>query len=222
MNITLTSLSSVLLFMDCVLCIGIFHSGMMKTAKTDTAVQGCALRTALGFIYSAVLVCVWILLKKEIYPLIEQHTVPCLWFSVIIMVFLLLVWADRISSKSQYTMSQIDRMDGKTFEKACADILKHNGFSKIRITGRSGDGGVDILANKGSIKYAIQCKRYKNKLGNSSIQEVFSGKAYYHCDKAVVMTNSYFTRPAIQYAQQLHVELWDRDYLKNQLSVSSR
>ena len=219
MNDTLVLLSGLLLFADCILCILIFHTGIMKTTKSDSPANGCALGVALSVIYISVLACVLILIKKNIYPFLQHHTNSSLFILSVITFSLLLSLISCLSEKSHYTMSQIDKMDGKTFEKACADILKHHGFSKVEITGRSGDGGVDILACKGNIKYAIQCKRYKNKLGNSSIQEVFSGKAYYHCDKAVVMTNSYFTKPAIQYANHLHVELWDRDYLTKQLAI---
>ncbi len=221
MSNTLVAVSGFLIFADCVLCILIFHRGMMKTASPDTAMQGCALLMALGFIYGALLVCVLLLLKNDMYPFIQRHTELCLTVSLTMMFVLLACLGSRISGRSRYTMSEIDKMDGKTFEKACAEILRYNGFSQVEITGRSGDGGVDILAYKGSVRYAVQCKRYKNKLGNSSIQEVFSGKAYYHCDKAVVMTNSYFTRPAIKYAENLNVELWDRDYLSQQLSVKA-
>ncbi len=221
MNDTLVLLSGFLLFSDCVLCILIFHAGMMKTTKSDTPTKGCALAMALCFIYVFILFCVLILIKKNIYPFLQHHTKSSLLILSVLTFSLLLCLISSLSEKNGYTMSQIDKMDGKTFEKACADILKHHGFSKVEITGRSGDGGVDILACKGNVRYAVQCKRYKNKLGNSSIQEVFSGKAYYHCDKAAVMTNSYFTKPAIQYAGHLDVELWDRDYLKKQLKISN-
>ena len=221
MNDTLVLLSGLLLIADCVLCICVFHSSTIKRAKPSTPASGCALTFALSFIYCSVLACVLILLKNNIYPFFKRHTNGSLLLLSVITIWLLLLLTSSISARNRYTMSQIDKMDGKTFEKACADILKHHGFSKVEITGRSGDGGVDILACKGNVKYAIQCKRYKNKLGNSSRQEVFSGKAYYHCDKAVVMTNSYFTKPAIKYASHLNVELWDRDYLTKQLAISN-
>ena len=218
MSITLVSLSSVLLFADCIVCMMIFHSGVMHSARPDTKVQGCALTVALCFIYSAVLFCILLLLKNDAAPFIEKHSEECFAFSGILLLILLIYMGSQ-SKKSRYTMSQIDKMDGRTFENACADILRDNGFFQVKVTGRAGDGGVDIIAHKNRIKYAIQCKRYKNKLGNSSIQEVFSGKAIYHCDKAVVMTNSYFTKPAVKYAENLSVELWDRDYLKNEFSI---
>ncbi len=45
-------------------------------------------------------------------------------------------------------LSAVDYMDGHDFEYWCADLLRHNGFSNVRVTQGSGDQGVDILAQK--------------------------------------------------------------------------
>lgn len=110
-------------------------------------------------------------------------------------------------------MDQADRMDGSEFEYFCAGLLRRNGFSNVRVTSQSGDQGVDILATKNNIHYAIQCKRYKKALNNGPIQEVHAGKAYYGCDVGVVMTNSYFTRSAVDLARSTGTLLWDREVL---------
>ena len=107
----------------------------------------------------------------------------------------------------------IDDMDGHDFEYFCADILKRNGFSNVEVTRGSGDYGIDILAEKDGISYAIQCKRYNGNVGNKAVQEALSGKVYYDCDEAVVLTNSYFTNQAMETARRTDVTLWDRDML---------
>lgn len=73
--------------------------------------------------------------------------------------------------------------------------------------------GVDILAEKDSITYAIQCKCYSSNIGNAAIQQIHSGKSLYHKDVAVVLTNQYFTTQARKEANALNVKLWDRDKL---------
>ena len=85
MSITLVSLSNVLLFADCIVCMMIFHSGVMHSARPDTKVQGCALTVALCFIYSAVLFCILLLLKNDAAPFIEKHSEECFVFSGILM-----------------------------------------------------------------------------------------------------------------------------------------
>ncbi len=111
----------------------------------------------------------------------------------------------------------LDTLDGYNFEKICACILKCNDFYNVDITSGSKDRGVDIIAEKNGMKYAIQCKRYSSNVGNHAIQEVFSGKSIYNADVAVVLTNSYFTQQAEQDARTLCVELWNRSKLLNMI-----
>ena len=111
----------------------------------------------------------------------------------------------------------IDNMNGYEFEDWCVDLLKNNGFKNIELTPRTNDKGVDILAEKDEIKYAIQCKCYSTDLGNQSIQEIVAGKTLYNCHVGVVMTNRHFTDGAILLAKANNVLLWDRETL-NKLS----
>ena len=106
-----------------------------------------------------------------------------------------------------------DSMEGKEFEDFCAAVLIKNGFKDVRFTKGSGDHGIDIIAKKDRKKYAIQCKRYSNPVGNKAIQEAYSGKAIYKADVAVVLTNSFFTKQAIEDAKMLKVQLWNRNKL---------
>jgi restriction system protein len=104
-----------------------------------------------------------------------------------------------------------DYMTGEEFEEFCADILRGNGYTNVEVTKASGDHGVDILASKDGLRYAIQCKRYSKSVGNKAIQEAYSGKDIYKADVAVVMSNMDFTSQAIDDARKLGVELWDRN-----------
>lgn len=110
-----------------------------------------------------------------------------------------------------------DSMDGTEFEIFCVDILSVNDFVNIERKGGSGDHGVDILAEKDGITYAIQCKRSAENIGNKAVQEVYLGKDFYRQDIAVVLTNQYFTANAKEAAKRTGVKLWDRDYLENLL-----
>jgi restriction system protein len=121
----------------------------------------------------------------------------------------------RISSDrpKAYYPSHVDEMDGHEFEYFCGDLLEENNFYDIRVTKGSGDQGVDILASKDGIKYAIQCKCYSKNVGNDAVQQVFAGKTFYQCHVGAVITNQYFTKSAHELAQRSGVLLWDRDYL---------
>lgn len=119
---------------------------------------------------------------------------------------------------TENNISSVDEMDGHEFEYFCADVLKKNGFADVSVTKGSGDQGVDILANRGGVKYAIQCKHYSSPLGNKPIQEVNAGKTFYNCHVGVVMTNSTFTTGALALAEATGVLLWDNTELQRMIN----
>lgn len=122
---------------------------------------------------------------------------------------------------SSSSLRQADSLSGIQFEHWCADVLKYNGFSNINTTKASGDQGADIIAFRNGEKYAIQCKRFKNKLSNKPIQEVYAAKAHYACTRAAVMTTNYFTEGAIDLARSTGVELWDRSVLSRMIDAKN-
>ena len=120
------------------------------------------------------------------------------------------------------SLAYIDRMEGHAFEQFTANLLRKLGYERVQVTPGSGDQGVDVIAVKDGKKYAIQCKRYNQKLGNKPVQEVHAGKTIYGCNVAVVITNNYFTDGGKEAAGALGVELWDRDVLSAMLRASAR
>lgn len=76
-------------------------------------------------------------------------------------------------------IEETDGMEGHIFEHWCADLLEKNGYHDVEVTQGSGDQGVDIIAVKDEIRYAIQCKCYSSNIGNSPIQEVNAGRVMY-------------------------------------------
>lgn len=120
-------------------------------------------------------------------------------------------------AKKRYP-ADIDLMEGRDFEKFCADLLRRRGFLEVEVTKGSGDYGVDILAEKDGVTYAIQCKCYDGTpVGVSAIQEAYAGRDYYDRMVGAVMTNQYFTTPAVNAAKKLKILLWDRGYLERMM-----
>jgi hypothetical protein len=115
----------------------------------------------------------------------------------------------------------IDFMDGHRFEYWCADVLRKIGFCNVEVTRGSGDQGVDVLAEKDGVKYAIQCKCYTSDLGNKPVQEVNTGKTIYRCQVGVVMTNRYFTQGAKDAAEATGILLWDRDVVQKMAKLAN-
>jgi len=112
---------------------------------------------------------------------------------------------------------EIDSMDGRDFEYFCAGLLKKRGFLEVEVTKGSGDYGIDILAQKDGVTYAIQCKCYTTPVGVKAIQEAYAGRDYYDRMVGAVLTNQYFTAPAVEAAGKLKILLWDRGYLESMM-----
>ena len=108
-------------------------------------------------------------------------------------------------------------MEGHEFEYFCADLLRQKGFVDVEVTKGSGDYGVDILAEKEGVTYAIQCKCYTTPVGVKAIQEAYAGRDYYDRMVGAVMTNQYFTSPAVEAAKKLKILLWDGGYIESML-----
>ena len=111
-------------------------------------------------------------------------------------------------------INNVDKdMDGFDFEKYTGKLLIANGFTNVEVTQCSSDFGVDVIAYKDEIKYAIQCKKYSSPVGIKAVQEVIGSKAMNSCHVAVVLTNNIFTKNAIKLAEKNNVLLWNREKL---------
>lgn len=115
---------------------------------------------------------------------------------------------------------EYDLMEGHEFEYYCAELLEKCGFLEVEVTKGSGDYGVDVLAEKDGVTYAIQCKCYNGPVGVKAVQEAYAGRDYYDRMVGAVLTNQYFTQPATEAAKKLKILLWDREYLEDLVEQS--
>lgn len=125
-------------------------------------------------------------------------------------------WAAR-HFRERFRDRTLDEMEGHDFEYFCAELLEQNGFIDVEVTKGSGDYGVDVLAEKDGVTYAVQCKRYDGPVGVKAVQEAYAGRDYYDRMVGAVMTNQYFTEPAVSAARKLKILLWDRGYLETMM-----
>lgn len=123
--------------------------------------------------------------------------------------------------QSKQKLATIDNFDGYQFETFTCDLLNALGFSEIKRTQGSSDFGVDVYAKNGDTSYVFQCKLYASPVGIKAVQEANSGRSYYNCKKAVVITNSYFTPHAISASEKLDIDLWNRDKLASLIAEAN-
>ena len=105
----------------------------------------------------------------------------------------------------------VNDMTGIEFEGYCAEWLVYHNFYRVTITPPSNDYGADIVAyDKSGSKWVFQCKRFKNKVGNTAVQEVVAAKAHYKADMSAVITNSELTKGARQLAKENNVVVYEK------------
>lgn len=114
--------------------------------------------------------------------------------------------------KNRIEINNIDTMDGINFEKFLVHLFANMNY-KADITQVSNDQGADLIIEKLGERTAVQAKCYSSTVGNTAVQEVTGAKQYYNCTKAMVITNNYFTKSAIELAYVNNVELKDREDL---------
>lgn len=109
-------------------------------------------------------------------------------------------------------MNYVECMNPWEFEKLCAEALLLNGFEQSGVTPGSGDYGVDIIAIKDGLRWAIQCKRYTppRRVGEDVVHTLVRGANIWKCQRAAILTTTTFTPQARYIAPQVGVELWPR------------
>ncbi|MFM2293956.1 MAG: hypothetical protein RLZZ350_369 [Verrucomicrobiota bacterium] len=104
------------------------------------------------------------------------------------------------------------------FERLCADILSKEGW-KTTTTKKTGDQGIDVVAEKSGRSVILQCKLYLQPVGNKAVQEAFSGMKFIGASAAIVVSNAGFTKSAKQLAASLGVHLIHHSELSGLQSI---
>ncbi|MGS0648443.1 restriction endonuclease [Komagataeibacter melomenusus] len=103
-------------------------------------------------------------------------------------------------------------MDPIAYERYCADRLRGCGW-EARATPPGGDQGADVIAVHGHVRLVVQCKLYRNAVGNEAVQQIAAARLHYHADVAAVVSNADYTIPARQLARSNNVFLLHHDEL---------
>lgn len=106
-------------------------------------------------------------------------------------------------------IEKLRKMQPYEFEEYIAILFSKLGYS-AKVVGHSHDGGFDVLAIKNGIEHYIQCKRYKEVVGEPYIRDFYGalagklvrGEGYF-------ITTSRFTLEAKKFATGKPIELID-------------
>lgn len=97
-------------------------------------------------------------------------------------------------------MACLLRLSPAAFERLCQRLLRESGFVEVKVTGRSGDGGIDgvgIVRLGGLLGFPImfQCKRYQGSVPAGVIRD-FRGAMLGRAERGLVLTTGTFSRDA--------------------------
>jgi len=92
------------------------------------------------------------------------------------------------------------------FERICQRLLRESGFEQVKVTGKSGDGGIDghgILQVNPFVSFNIlfQCKRYQGTVSASQIRD-FRGAMMGRADKGLIITTGSYSLDAKKEARR--------------------
>jgi HJR/Mrr/RecB family endonuclease len=112
-------------------------------------------------------------------------------------------------------LAHIDALEGTDFEDVVGQLFRRLGYD-VRKTEHF-DYGADLIATNEQESIAIQVKRYGQRVSEKAVRDAHAGKAYYGCDRAMVVSNHRFMPRAVRLAKTIDVELWDRMKLVRQI-----
>jgi restriction system protein len=135
-----------------------------------------------------------------------------------------LSWKERL-------LDALLEMKPDAFERLCQRVLRESGFTKVEVTGRTGDGGIDgigiLRVQLVSFQVLFQSKRWKGSVGPAVVRD-FRGAMVGRADKGLIITTGTFTADARREATRdgaPAIDLVDGDTLADllkQLSLGVR
>ena len=105
------------------------------------------------------------------------------------------------------------------FEELVAELLSRRGY-QVTLTPATRDGGKDMYAAKkddlGSFLYVVECKRYARDrpVGVGVVRLLHEVAQHERANAAIVMTTSFFTKPAHEFARELRSLMSLKDYFQ--------
>jgi restriction system protein len=106
-------------------------------------------------------------------------------------------------------------MTWQEFEQVVGEFLRRKGFTVAETGGGGPDGGIDLIAKRGSDRYLVQCKQWRaRQVGVAPVRELFGVMAAEGAAGGYVVTSGVFTKEAYRFADGREIELIDGNELR--------
>ncbi|HUS99525.1 MAG TPA: restriction endonuclease [Candidatus Thermoplasmatota archaeon] len=79
--------------------------------------------------------------------------------------------------------------------------------------------GADLILERAGERLVVQAKKRKKTTGNKAVMEVHAACGYYGGNRAIVITSTKFSKPALELAARLNVECWDWNRLLAEMNT---
>jgi restriction system protein len=120
--------------------------------------------------------------------------------------------------ESRYLAWYVDKKSPYGFERVVAETVEKEGHRLLRCHGGPSDDGADVIAELRDGRRAVfQCKHRQNgnKVDKGHLQVVNgTARPVHRADLACVVTNGFFTDPAVRFAYDHDIQLVDRERLR--------
>ena len=104
---------------------------------------------------------------------------------------------------------QIAKMDKTQFVIYIARLFSRKGY-QVKLTPVMDNFGIDMLVEKMGVIIAVKCILTNRVLSDADVETVNEGKSHYPASNAMVLTNMYFDRSAVDFAKANKISLVDR------------
>ncbi len=131
---------------------------------------------------------------------------------------------DEIQSWREKLKNVLLNLSPDAFERLTQRLLRESGFTHVKVTGKTGDGGIDgmgIVKLNGIVSFHMlfQCKRYTGSVSAGEIRD-FRGAMQGRADKGLFITTGKFSTSAVEEANRpgaAPIDLVDGDELVEKL-----
>jgi hypothetical protein len=132
------------------------------------------------------------------------------------------VQADREREPILSLEEKLDRLDWFQFEKLIALLYSARGCNVERRGGANPDGGIDLIVDSGTERFAVQCKFWKAyEVGVRQVREFLGALQDAGIPEGVIVSIKGFTAPARELAARHKIELIGKSSLLGMLKDAS-
>jgi len=117
-------------------------------------------------------------------------------------------------------LARLSAIDWYQFEKVVARLYEKLGYTVSRRGGAKPDGGIDLIIEKPGIRWAVQCKQWKNtEVEVKAIHEFVTALQLEGLSKGTLVTLRGYSAPAQQLAEEQGIEMVDASELARKLEA---